>query len=89
MRTERITILATPEQKAAMNAKARELGMTVSEMLRFAFDSLDPLETQLVEGLAREIDRAVTRAREAVADAHREVEETLRMTRSQEAAAAA
>ena len=39
MRTERLTILVSPEEKAAITARARELGMSVGETLRFAFQA--------------------------------------------------
>ena len=42
MKTERMTILVTPEQKAAILARAERLGLSAGEMVRRAVESYDP-----------------------------------------------
>lgn len=83
-----MTILLTAEEKAAMVARAQRLGMTTSDMLRFAYQSLEPDNVELMQGLAREVEQAVADARKAVADAHQEVSATLKVTRRDRARAA-
>ena len=88
MRTERLTILVSPDEKASMVAMAQSLGMTTSDMLRFAFASMNPVQANMVEGLTREVERSIDLARKAVADAHREVLETMKVTRGERVEAA-
>ena len=88
LRTERLTILLTADEKAAMVARAQQLGMTTSDLLRFAYQSLQPESVELMQGLAREVEQSVMDARKAVADAHQEVSATLAVTRRDTARAA-
>lgn len=89
MKSERLTILVTPEEKAAMNAKAAEMHVSTSEMLRLAFDAFEEPENQaLLSALADELERAVKRMSESLDAASREVEETLKVTRARRSEAA-
>ena len=89
MTTERLTILVTPQEKAAMTAKAAEMHVSTSEMLRLAFDAFEEPENQaLLNALADELERAVKRMGESLDAASREVEETLRVTRANRSQAA-
>ena len=89
MKTERLTILVTPQEKAAMTAKAAEMHVSTSEMLRLAFDAFEEPENQaLLNALADELERAVKRMGESLDAASREVEETLRVTRANRSQAA-
>lgn len=74
MRSERVTFLVSPEDKAAMDAKAKAVGVTSSELIRLAVEAYDPsLDMSLLDAFADELERSVREARAALDAAHQEV----------------
>lgn len=64
MKTERMTLLISPADKAAITARAASLGMSVSELVRTAAMEFDPeygMERERLEALLTEIDAALDR----------------------------
>ena len=93
MKTERMTVLVTSEQKSAILARASSLGLSVGEMVRRAVASYKPsaegaAEDEVVlNALADELFAAAKTARTALRGANREVEATLKqIARNREAA---
>ena len=59
--TERVTTLMTPTEKAALEIKARQAGISVGELVRRSVDSYDPEETvslAQLAALAAELERS-------------------------------
>lgn len=78
MRTERLTILLTPDERSELNAKADELGLNASDFVRLAVESYDTTgDKELLEQLALQLTESVTQTRAALDEAKREVEATL------------
>lgn len=83
MKTERMTVLVTAEQKSAILARAERLGLSVGEMVRRAVETYDPSaarETEdevVLNAVADELLSAAKTARAALREANREVEATL------------
>ena len=46
MRTERVTVLMKPEEKAAIEAKAAERGVSSGEYIRLAVDNFDRISAE-------------------------------------------
>ncbi len=63
--TARIVVQATPQEKRALTAKARNLGMSVSELMRSGAASFDPTPDDLL-ALARAAQEAMDRSMAAV-----------------------
>lgn len=86
MKTARMTILLTPEQKVAIQARAERLGLSTGELLRRAVEtydtsaaSEDAAESEAVlNALADELFAAAKAARAALAVANREVQATVK-----------
>jgi hypothetical protein len=82
VKTERMTILVTPEQKAAITARAESLGLSAGEMLRRAAETYSsdakPGSEDLLNALADELFAAAKSARAALSSANKEVRTTLR-----------
>lgn len=93
MKTERMTVLVTPEQKAAILARAASLGLSAGEMVRRAVESYEPSAASAAEdevvlnALADELFAAAKSARAALNEANREIQATLeQLAKSREAA---
>jgi hypothetical protein len=94
MKAERLTILVTAKEKAAIHARAQRLGLSAGEMVRRAVVAYDPaLEGEREESeavlnkLADELLAAASEARAALAVANQELESTLgQLSSSREAA---
>ncbi|MGI9303935.1 MAG: plasmid mobilization protein [Gammaproteobacteria bacterium] len=72
MKTERMTILVTPDEKAAINARAESLRIPAAEFVRRAVADYDPnLESAELVALADELERVVESTEEKVDDALR------------------
>jgi len=91
MKTERMTVLVTPEQKSAILARADSLGLSVGEMVRRAVQSYEPSAASAAEdevvlnALADELFAAAKSARAALRKANHEVQATLKqLARSRE-----
>jgi uncharacterized protein (DUF1778 family) len=62
MKTDRLTLLVAPEDKAAIAARATALGMSVSELVRQAALAYDPTEAVAraeLEALLPDFERAI------------------------------
>ncbi len=69
MRSERMTVLLTPEAKAMIESRARALGIASSELARRAIEAYDPdRDEQMLRLLAAEL-AAVVDQTEAKLDA--------------------
>lgn len=95
MKTARMTILLTPDQKAAIHARAERLGISTGEMVRRAVDSYGQVaandaksESEVVlDALADELLAAAEEAKAALAAANRDVMETVKLlTKNREVA---
>ena len=77
--TERVTVLMTPVEKAALEAKAKGAGVSVGEFVRRSVDSFDPEEAaELVQlaALAAELQRSNNEASAALDRALASIEKT-------------
>jgi len=94
MKSARMTILLTPEQKAAIHVRARTLGVSTGEMVRRAVESYGTAakaprsESEAVlNALADELFTAAKEAKSALAAASRDVQTTVKqLAKSREAA---
>lgn len=80
MKSERLTILVTSNQKRAIAAKAKRLNLSAGEVVRRAVASYrSDDEERMLDALADELTRSVKDARKAI----REALDELRRTRAQ------
>ncbi len=83
MKTERMTVLVTREQKAAILARANSLGVSAGEMVRRAVETYQPStpgakeDEVVLNALADELFAAARSARAALVDANKDVQATL------------
>ncbi len=68
MKTERVTLLTSPDFKAFLGAEARREGVSVAELVRRRCESRLTEEEALLAGLTRELNRAVGEAKAALKD---------------------
>lgn len=67
MKTERLTLLVTPEEKAEMSERAETMGISVSELVRRAVRSYNPeFDSDAVRTLADELATAVRKTEKKV-----------------------
>ncbi len=59
--TARIVVQATPQEKRALTAKARNLGMSVSELMRTGAATFDPAPADLL-ALAQAAQESIARS---------------------------
>lgn len=59
MQTARVTVLMTPEKKAAVETRTSHLGVSASEYIRLAVDNYADGEEELLAHLVEELDAAV------------------------------
>lgn len=84
MKTARMTVLVTPEQKASIIARAESLGVSTGEMVRRAVELYEPSagrageDEALLNALADELFAAARSARAALSEANREIQTTLK-----------
>ena len=78
MKTERLVILLSPEEKQAITGKAKALKLSAGEMVRRAVENYRPDadEESLLCTLADELKHAAVESRAVLADALRELGET-------------
>lgn len=63
MRSERVTVLLSPEEKARLAQRAASLQIPIGELMRRAVAGYDPeADTAELEALADELERAVDAA---------------------------
>lgn len=80
MKTERLVILVTRQEKQAINARAKSLNMSTSEIVRRAVDNYRPNERheeEVLERLATELEASTKETRKALRAAQKELNETL------------
>ena len=78
MKTERMVILVTREQKATIATKAKQLNLSAGEIVRRAVDTYRPNDDELLlNALADELGRSVRDSRKALKEALNEVNKTL------------
>ncbi len=78
MKTERLVVLVTPEQKQAIMARAKSLNLSASEIMRRSVEGFRPSEEEAVlAALADELERSARATRKALAAARNEVRQTL------------
>ena len=99
-KTERLNLLVTPNEKAALEAKAKRAGITVSELLRRSAADYEPdadagdLRSvlralgEMADRVIPEIDAALGRMREREAEAGTEAEVRARALAAVEASGA-
>ena len=69
MRNARVTVLMRPEEKASLDAKAAERGVSSGEYLRLAVDNFDKVSDDQgaeLAALARELNAAVPKIKAAL-----------------------
>jgi hypothetical protein len=71
MKTARMTILVTPEQKASINKRAKQLKLSAGEVIRRAVDSYSSTieDEAVLSALAHELEHSVKQARGALREA--------------------
>jgi hypothetical protein len=87
MKSARINLLLSPEEKALVESRAHRAGLTTSELVRRAIMAFDPdVDMEELEILARELalatdrmDRKLTETLEAVAGMRGQLADTDRM----------
>ena len=78
MKTERLVILVTPEQKQAIMARAKSLNMSAGEIIRRSVEDYRPNEEEAVlTALADELERSAKQTRKALTAARGELRQTL------------
>jgi len=78
MKTERLVVLLTPEQKRVIVGRAKSLNLSAGEVIRRSVESYRPNEEEaLLEALAGELERSVRETRKALGSARAEVRQTL------------
>lgn len=78
MKTERMTILVTSEQKQAIASRAKKLNVSAGEVIRRAVEGYRHNDEEIVlNALANELDIAVKQARHALKGALSETRRTL------------
>jgi hypothetical protein len=78
MKTERLVILLTPEQKQTIMAQAKALNLSAAEMVRRSVEGYRPSEEEaMLSALADELERSAKRTRKALVAARNEVRQTL------------
>ena len=83
MKTERITILATPTFKAAISKRAQALRIPTSELVRRAVESYDPdHDEESLNLLVEELEQATKKTEKKLDEALAELTETLEILQS-------
>ena len=78
MKTERLVILVTPEQKRALAHRAKALDLSVAELVRRSAEGLRPgADEHVLSALADELQRSVKESRAALRAALAETQATL------------
>jgi hypothetical protein len=77
MKTERVTFLTAPDFKGDLQRRADSLGISVGELIRRQFAAQPSAEQEMLEVAAAELRAAVKQAQAALANANREVADTL------------
>jgi hypothetical protein len=87
MKTERVTLLTSPDFKAFLNAEARREGVSVAELVRTRCERRPTDEETVLAGLTSELNRAVGEAKIALKDGLDEAQAVLGELRTKRAGA--
>ena len=78
MKTERLVILVTPEQKQAIMARAKSLNLSAGEVIRRSVQGYRPSDEEAVlSALADQLERSAKETRKALTAARQELRQTL------------
>lgn len=79
MKTERVTILVTPEEKALFHAKADAMGLNASEFIRLAAGGFDvDRDEAALASIVDELGAAVVEINQSLDRMNQQIEETVR-----------
>ena len=85
MKTERVTLLTSPDFKAFLNAEAHREGVSVAELVRTRCERRPTDDEQLLTELTRELKQSVARAKRLLKSGMDEALAVLTELRSQRA----
>lgn len=88
MKSERITVLGTPEFKAYLTAEAEKEGISVSELVRRRCEQAPSQEEEMLATLAAELKRSVTQAKQSLTEGLQAVQDALAESQSEREEAA-
>lgn len=77
MKTERISVLGTPEFKAFLAKEAEKEGISISELVRRRCERTPSEDEAILAAMAAELKRAVAQAKRSLDEGLRAVKETL------------
>jgi hypothetical protein len=77
MKTQRLVVLVTAEQKRALARRAKALDVSVGELLRRSSEGADARDLSALSALANELRASARESRAALRSALSEAEETL------------
>jgi len=77
MKTERISVLGTPEFKAFLAKEAEKEGISISELVRRRCERTPSEDEAILANMAAELKRAVAQAKRSLDEGLRAVKETL------------
>jgi hypothetical protein len=89
MKTERVTLLTSPDFKAFLGAEAQREGVSVAELVRSRCERRPSEEEALLAGLTRELNKAVAEAKKSLKSGLDEAQAVLAELRGQPLAASA
>ena len=89
MKTERVTLLTTPEFKAFLVAEALHEGVSVAELVRVRCEQREGADAVALRTLARELSQSVNRAQQALRGGIEEADSVLKALRAARAPRAA
>jgi hypothetical protein len=85
MKTERVTLLTSPDFKAFLSAEAQREGVSVAELVRTRCERRPTVEESVLAGLTSELNRAVAEAKIALKDGLDEAQAVLSELRAKRA----
>lgn len=77
MKSERISVLGTPEFKAFLVKEAEKEGVSISELVRRRCERTPSEDEAILAGLAAELKRAVAQAKRSLNEGLQAISETL------------
>ena len=89
MKTERVTFVMSPEDKAEITRRAEELRIPASELIRRAIHRYEPddeVDEEVLLGVARELESAAERTEQKLDEALAAIQETVAQLRQSRAA---
>lgn len=89
MKTERVTLLTSPDFKAFLNAEARREGVSVAELVRKRCERRPSEEEAELAALTKELNKSVGEAKRALKDGLDEAQAVLGELRARRAGARA